>query len=69
MAVEVTCKDLETGETQTGICADGDYILITAGSAYLDGVQAYTKTHVLTVKGLVRGIPRTAAATGGDDGE
>jgi len=66
MAVEVTCRDLETGETQTGICRDGDYTLITAGSAYMAGVQAYQKSHVITVKGLV---PRRTGQEGRGDVE
>ena len=51
VTVEVTVRDPETGETQTATVTD-DYILITAGSCYLDGIQTYANgTRVLTVKG------------------
>lgn len=50
--IRVTVKDLLTGEEESVELAD-DYLLICAGSCYLDGTQVYpTKgTHVLTVKG------------------
>lgn len=52
MSIEVTVRDIESGETETATITD-DYILIVAGSCWLDGIQDYpTKgTRVLTVKG------------------
>lgn len=52
MAIEVTVRDTETGETDTATIED-DYILITAGECWLDGIQDYPVkgTRVLTVKG------------------
>lgn len=51
MAIRVTVTDTETGETESTEF-DNDYLLIRAGSCYLDGVQAYANgTHVLTIKG------------------
>lgn len=52
MSIEVTVRDTETGESETAVI-DNDYILITAGTCWLAGVQDYpTKgTRVLTVKG------------------
>ena len=52
MSIEVTVRDTETGEVDTAVIED-DYVLIVAGSCYLDGFQDYpTKgTRVLTVKG------------------
>ena len=53
--IRVTVEDLESGDKETVEISD-DYVLICAGSAYQDGVQAYpTKgTHVITIKGLKR---------------
>lgn len=50
--IRVTVEDLLTGDKQSVEIAD-DYVLICAGSAYVDSTQMYpTKgTHVLTVKG------------------
>jgi hypothetical protein len=50
--IRVTVEDLATGETETTEVCD-DYVLLTAGSCYVDGIQTYpTKgTHVLTIKG------------------
>jgi hypothetical protein len=49
--IRVTAEDLETGEKETQEITD-DYVIITAGSCYVDGIQTYpgTGTHVLTVK-------------------
>lgn len=55
MSLRVTVEDLETGDKGERIVPDGDYILITSEPCYLDGMQVYAKTHVLTVKGLTRG--------------
>lgn len=50
----VTCRDLETGEEETAEIKD-DYIIVTDGRCYLDGVQVYANgTVVLTIK---RGEP------------
>jgi glycerol-3-phosphate dehydrogenase len=49
--IRVTVEDLATGETQTVEIKD-DYVILAAGSCYVDHVQAYgTGTHILTVKG------------------
>jgi hypothetical protein len=58
MALKITVEDLATGEKGEATVPDNDYILITDGSAYMDGVQTYQHTHVITVKGLKNGIPR-----------
>lgn len=57
MALKVTVEDLETGEKGDRVVPDDDYLLITTGSAYLDGIQTYQRTQVITVKGLKNGIP------------
>lgn len=53
MTIRVTVLDTESGETSTEEIED-NYILVTAGSCYRDGVQVYPKTgtHVVTVKGI-----------------
>lgn len=49
--IRVTVVDLLTGDTETVEVGD-DYLLIAAGSCYLDGTQVYGNgTHVLTIKG------------------
>ncbi|GAA1401843.1 hypothetical protein GCM10009613_60850 [Pseudonocardia kongjuensis] len=50
--IEVTAKDLKTGETQTTVVKD-DYVLITAGTCYLHHLNDFPRagTRVLTVKG------------------
>jgi hypothetical protein len=52
MSIEVTVRDTESGESEVATI-DNDYILVVAGSCYLDGLVDYpTKgTRVLTVKG------------------
>lgn len=51
MASEVTCRDIDTGQTQVVVIED-DYVLIVDGSCYLDSSQTYSNgTHVMTVKG------------------
>jgi len=48
--IRVTVEDLATGEIGTREF-ENDYMLITEGDHYLDGIQAYTNgTHVITVK-------------------
>ena len=53
--IEVTARDLGTGDSQTAVISD-DYVLICAGSCYQAGVEAdlETGTHVITVKGVKR---------------
>ncbi len=49
-AIRVTVTDEETGETAERTI-DNDYVLVTAGRHYLDGVVRYANgTVVLTVK-------------------
>ena len=47
--VRITVTDLATGESESAeIC--NDYLLVTDGTYYLDGVQTHANgTHVLTV--------------------
>jgi hypothetical protein len=59
--VEVTCRDLETGEIETKVCEPGDYILVAVAPLELAGVQHYgTGTRVLTLK---RAEPETTLWT------
>lgn len=57
MTLRVTVVDIETGEHDTEIVPDGDYILICAAPCYRAHVTAHANgTHVITVKGrLMRG--------------
>lgn len=56
--IEVTARDLGTGDSETVVIAD-DYVLTCAGSARVTYVQAYANgTHVITVKGVKRGGAR-----------
>lgn len=50
--VKVTCEDLETGESDSVTIWD-DVLVVTAGSAYIAGVQDYPAkgTQVYTIKG------------------
>lgn len=52
MSIEVTVRDTETGESETATI-ENDYVIITAGSCWVDGIQDYPTrgTRVLTVKG------------------
>lgn len=51
MSIEVTIRDTETGESQTGTIVD-DYIVIVAGTCHVATTQMYANgTHVLTIKG------------------
>ena len=46
----VTCTDVETGQSDSAVI-ENDFLLVTDGSVYLDGVQRYANgTTVLTVK-------------------
>ena len=54
--VQVTVLDTETGDTETVVISD-DYVISCAGTAYVDGVQAYANgTHVITVKNRKHGL-------------
>ena len=54
--IQVTVTDLGSGDTETVVISD-DYVITCAGTAYVDGVQAYANgTHVITVKGRKHGI-------------
>lgn len=50
--IRVTVEDLITGETQSREIRD-DYVLVVAGSCYVEKTMAYpgTGTHVVTIKG------------------
>lgn len=52
--VRITVEDLETGETESTVLDDDNYVLITAGACRRTSVQAYPKsgTHVITIKGV-----------------
>lgn len=52
MAIEVTVRDTETGESETQTI-ENDVVVVTAGTCYVDGIQDFpTKgTQVYTVKG------------------
>lgn len=50
-AIKVTVTDPESGEVLGEQVVENDYLLLTAGDRYLDGVQAHGNgTHVLTIK-------------------
>lgn len=57
MTLKVIVEDLEAGQKSEATVQDGNYILVTAAPCYLDGTQMYRSTHVLTVKGLTKGMP------------
>ncbi|MGH3355247.1 MAG: hypothetical protein ACRDOJ_05080 [Nocardioidaceae bacterium] len=51
MAIEVTVRDTDTGDTETQTITD-DYVIVTAGSCHVAHTNASANgTHVLTVKG------------------
>jgi hypothetical protein len=52
VSIEVTVRDTESGESEKATI-ENDYIIVCAGSCYVDGIQDYpTKgTRVLTIKG------------------
>jgi hypothetical protein len=55
MSVTIAIRDNETGETETTLVADGDYIVITTAPAYVGHINMYGNgTHVVTVKGRTR---------------
>lgn len=47
----VVCTDLETGESEEAVITN-DYVVITDGVCYVDGMQLYPKagTAVVTIK-------------------
>jgi hypothetical protein len=52
MSVRVTLVDEQTGDQETKIVPDGDYLLIVTDPAYVAHIQAHGNgTHVLTIKG------------------
>jgi len=58
MAIEVTVRDTETGESSTATI-DNDVIVITAGTCYVANVNDFPTrgTQVYTIKGrLGRGV-------------
>lgn len=47
---QVTCRDVQTGQTGSKTIRD-DYLLVTDGRCYLDGIQRHANgTTVLTIK-------------------
>lgn len=51
MAIEVTVRDTETGDTETQTIAN-DYVLVTAGTCWIAHIQVSGPgTHTITVKG------------------
>ena len=52
MSVRVTVVDEQTGEAETVVVPDGEYLLTVTEPAYLAHTQAHANgTHVLTIKG------------------
>lgn len=52
--IEVTVKDLRSGDTESTVIRD-DYVIVTAGSCEVTSISAYGNgTAVLTVKGSKR---------------
>lgn len=51
MSVRVTCEDLSTGETETMVVPDGDYLLVCVAPCRLDYTQTFGggRTHQLTI--------------------
>jgi hypothetical protein len=51
VTLRVVVTDIETGDTDEVLIAEGDYILICHDPCYLAGTQVRGKsTHILTVK-------------------
>lgn len=55
-AIRVTVEDLASGDEETQVINEGDYLLITTEPCYLSHTQAYPKsgTHQLTIKGRLK---------------
>jgi hypothetical protein len=53
MSVRVTIVDEQTGDEETKVIPDGDYMLIVTDPCYVSNTQVYptSGTHVLTIKG------------------
>ncbi len=51
MSIEVSVKDLDTGERDIQV-VHNDYVIVTAGNVYVDGIQKYPGkgTTVITIK-------------------
>jgi len=50
-AIKVTVTDPDSGEVLAERVVENDYVILTAGNRYVDGVQTHANgTHVLTVK-------------------
>ena len=53
--LRITVEDLATGETQSRDLPSGDYFLLTAEPAYVDGIRVFKNgTHLVTIKGRTR---------------
>lgn len=55
MTLHITVKDVETGDEERVVVADGDYLLVCAEPCHLNSTQVYKggATHVLTVNGRI----------------
>lgn len=53
MSLRVTVVDEQSGDTETKVVPDGDYLLICTEPCHVHYVNAYPKTgtHVVTIKG------------------
>lgn len=54
--LRVTVEDLLTGEVETKEVPNNDYLILTVGNCWVDGIQTHRhgETHVLTVKGRAK---------------
>lgn len=51
MSIRVVVEDIETGDTDSAVVGDGDYLIVCTEPAHYS-VQAHANgTHVITVKG------------------
>lgn len=56
VSVRVTVEDIETGDTDSAVVGDGDYLVVCTQPAHYT-VQAHANgTHVITVKGRKGGV-------------
>lgn len=63
MSLRVTVVDIETGDSDEAVVADGDYLIICTEPCHVAHTQAHANgTHVLTVKGR-----RRSAGPSGED--
>lgn len=67
MSLRVVVTDIETGESDSAVVADGDYILITADPCYRAGVVVTQDgaTHTVTIKGRTIPTPPPDAEVAG----